>query len=224
MLTIYGADLSSPSNKVRFVANYSGLHYEYKKVSLKDGENRAPAFLKLHPAGKIPVIDDDGFVLFESNAICRYLADKNNSPIYPKELKQRAFVEQWTDFATNHVGTAMARVLYNRIFAPIRKVEVDERSLKDGLNFLSRFLPVVNNQLAKFKYFAGDKITLADFDLLAILDPCEVADVDLAPYQNIVNWRNELKQQDFYTKCYKEYGEALKQMAAKEASRTHSKI
>ena len=76
MLKIYGADLSPPSNKVRFVANELGLDYEYNSVNLVSGENQSEGHLKLHPGGKVPVIDDDGFVLFESNAIIRYLAAK----------------------------------------------------------------------------------------------------------------------------------------------------
>ena len=79
MLKIYGADLSGPANKVRFVANYLGLKYDYVVVKLREGEHQKPEFLKINPIGKIPAIEDDGFTLFESNAICRYLADKNNS-------------------------------------------------------------------------------------------------------------------------------------------------
>ena len=76
MLIIYGADLSTPANKVRFVANALGLEYEYHRISLRDKEGQTEEYKRVHPAGKIPAIDDDGFVLFESNAIIRYLADK----------------------------------------------------------------------------------------------------------------------------------------------------
>ena len=215
MLKIYGSDLSGPANKVRFTANALGLKYEYQFVNLRAGEHQKPEFLKLHPAGKVPVIDDDGFVLFESNAIIKYLAEKNNSPLYPKEFKQHAVVDQWMDFTSHHVGAALSKVLYNRIFAPMRGVPVDENSLKEGLAFLERFLPVVDNQLAKNKYLAGTKMTIADINLLATLDPSEVANIDLAKYKNIVKWRSDLKKQDFYTKCHKEYGEKLKQPAGK---------
>jgi glutathione S-transferase len=210
MLKIYGSDLSSPANKVRFVANYLGLKYDYIVVKLREGEHQKPEFLKVNPVGKIPAIDDDGFAIFESNAICRYLADKSNSPIYPKALKERAVVDEWLDFGSMHVGLAVSKIVYNRIFAPMRKVEVDERSIKEGLEFLSRFLPIVDNQLVKNKYIVGNHITLADFNILAGLDPVEAASIDIAPYKNIVQWRSELKKQSFYTQCHKEYGEALK--------------
>ncbi len=214
MLKIYGGDLSSPANKVRFVANSLGLPYEYIQVKIREGENRTPEFLKLHPAGKIPVIDDHGFVLFESNAIIKYLARKAKSPLYPSELEKRAVVDQWINFSSIHIGEAVGKVLYNRIFAPMLKVPVDERSIQDGLKFLDRFLPVVNYQLAQNAYLAGKDLSLADMTLLAALDPCEVAQIDISFYSNIVKWRRDLKQKDFYTKCYKAYGESLRQRAA----------
>jgi len=213
MLKIYGADLSSPANKVRFVANFLGQDHEYKRISLRDGEHRKPKFLAINPIGKIPVIDDNGFVLFESDAIIKYLASKQKSPIYPSELKARAIVDQWMDFVTIHIGGAMSKVLYNRVFAPVIKVEVDERSLKDGLSFLDRFLPVIENNLKKNKNLAGSEFSLADISLLANLDSAETAGIDLSKYPTIIKWRNELKQKDFYQKVHKEYGESLKQMA-----------
>lgn len=215
MLKIYGSDLSSPANKVRFVANALNLPYEYVRVNLRAGEHMKPEYKQVHPANKIPAIDDDGFVLFESNAIIRYLADKCASPLYPKDLKARAVVEQWIDFGSMHVGAAASKVVYNRIFAPIRGIPIDESSLKEGLSFLARFLPVVDEQLGRSKYLAGDQMTLADINLLALLDPAEIANIDLAPYKNITVWRNSLRTKEFYTKCHKEYGEALKQSAAK---------
>ena len=215
MLKIYGSDLSSPSNKVRFVANALGLQYEYRKVNLRNGENRNPEFLKLNPTGKIPVINEDGFVLFESNAIVKYLCEKNQSPLYPTPLQQKALVDQWIDFVSHHVGTAIARVMFNRVFAPILNVEVDHRSMKDGLNFLNRFLPVVDEQIAKEGFLANKKFSIADINLLAILDPAEAADIDLSPYKNLSRFRNELKQKEFYTKCFKEYGENLQQLQRK---------
>lgn len=214
MLTIYGSDLSSPANKVRFVANYLNLPYEYKLVDLRAGEHRKPEFLKINPVGKVPAIDDGGFLLFESGAIIKYLADKANSSLYPKGLKERAIQDQWIDFLVLHVGGAMQKITYNRIFAPRRNVPVDHASIKEGEEFLARFLPVVEEQLSKNKFIDGSQITLADMTLLAMLDPAEHAQVSFAAYPHIVSWRNNLKQQAFYTKCYKAYGESLQPVKA----------
>jgi glutathione S-transferase len=213
MLKVYGFSLSLPSNKVRYVANHMGLDYEFVPVNLLAGEHMSEEHMKLHPAGKVPAIDDDGFVLFESGSIIKYLAQKYDSSLYPVGLKEGADVDKWTDFVSIHVNNGMNRVFFNRILAPLVGVEVDERSMKDGLSFLDRFLPVVENQLSENVYLAGDELTLADFNLLSVLDPAEAAQVDLSPYPSITNWRSRLQKEDFYTKCHSSYTEALQSAA-----------
>jgi len=216
MLKIYGADLSCPANKVRFVANELGLEYEYIHINIKDGDNKTEDFLKLHPAGKVPVIDDDGFVLFESNTICKYLAKKQKSELYPQAIQARYIVDQWVDFISAHIGQAMNRVVFNRMFAPLIGVPVDENSLRDGLNFLNRFLPIMENQLNKQRFVCGEDLSLADICLLSTLDPVELSNMDLTSYSALIEWRDSLKQKEFYTKCYAQYGESYtKLMEAK---------
>ncbi len=210
MLTIYGSNLSSPANKVRFVANYLKLPYEYHQVDLRAAEQKQEWFLKINPVGKVPAINDGGFCLFESNAIIKYLCDKVDTSLYPKDIQQRAIVEQWCDFVTLHIGVNVAKVVFNRVFAKRRGLLVSEESIADGLNFITINTSVIEHQLSKHAYVAGDKITLADMALLASLDPCEVAEIDISVFPKVVAWRNKLKQESFYTACHKEYGEMLK--------------
>jgi glutathione S-transferase len=209
MICLYGANLSSPANKVRFALNLLGLEYEYKQVNLRAGEHKTEEYLKIHPAGKVPALTDGDFCLFESNAMIRYLADKCDSELYPKDLKKRATVEQWLDYCSIHLGMSMARVTFNRVFAPAFGMPVDESSLKTGIEFLARDLPVIDKQLGKTKYMAGNDMTLADISLLSCLDPAEVSDVDLTPYKNICAWRNELCKQEFYSKCHQSYKDVV---------------
>src|SRR5476649_1395240 len=203
MLTVYGFDFSSTANKVRFAANAMGLKYEYKRVNLFAGEQRSPEFLKLNPIGRVPAIDDNGFKVFESAVIIKYLADKNNSPLYPKDLQKRTIVDQWIDFSNLHVATALNRVTFNRAMYKLLNVEKDERSLNDGIKFLGQFLPLIEKQLKENKFLAGSEMTLADINLLAVLDPAELSEVDLSIYPSINAWRKNLKTQSFYTKCHK---------------------
>ncbi|MCA9409453.1 MAG: glutathione S-transferase family protein [Candidatus Omnitrophica bacterium] len=217
MLKIYGADLSTPAIKVRLAANYMNLDYEYVRVSIRDGENKKEDFLKLHPAGKIPVIDDEGFVLFESNAIVKYLATKHEADCYSKQLREQAIIDQWIDFISLHINMAMNRVVFNQLFAPLAKKVVDERSLQDGLNFLDKFLPIMEQQLQENEFVCGSTFSIADIVLLAALDPCEAARVDLKDYKSIVKWREILRKKDFYQRCHKEYGESLKKILNKTA-------
>lgn len=213
MLKIYGNCLSAFSNKVIYVADALKIQYEFKNLDFKAGDLKKEDYLAIHPAGKLPAIDDDGFILFESSAIIKYLADKKTSPLYPKDLKQRAIVEQWLDFGVIHIGGAIMKVTFNRIVAPAMGLPVDKQSEKDGVAFLGRFLPIVNAQLGKNEYLAGDGLSLADINLLAMLDPVEVGKIDIGQYENIVKWRNALKQQDFYTDHSKEIENSLKALS-----------
>ena len=215
MLTIYGSDLSGPAIKVRLTANLLGIEHKWHPVNLREGEHKQEWFLKLNPVGKIPAIDDNGFHLFESNAICRYLCDNNNSALYPKDVQKRATIDQWIDYASFHIGANFMPVVYNRVFAPIRGIPVNEKAITDGLEFLKQYFPLIEKQLTLHKYVVSQEISLADIVLFALLEPAEMAHIDLGVYPKIAAWRTELKKQPFYAKSYKEYGEMLKAPASK---------
>ncbi|PIN74204.1 hypothetical protein COV20_01155 [Candidatus Woesearchaeota archaeon CG10_big_fil_rev_8_21_14_0_10_45_16] len=197
MIKIHGNRMSGNSLKVEWVAKLVKAEYTFDEKDFKTDLKTAD-FLKLNPVGKIPVVEDGDFVLFESGAICKYLCDTQSSDLYPKDLKQRALVDQWIDFSTIHVGGAMSKVAFNKVFAPKMGVPVDEQSMADGIKFLARYLPVVEEQLGKGQFLMGDSLTLADITLLASLHYAEPAEVDLSPYQKITAWRNRLREMDFF--------------------------
>jgi len=205
-------DASFFSNKVKMTANALKLEYEFINMDFKAGDMSKPDYLAIHPAGKIPGMSDDGFTLFESNAIIKYMADKKGSDLYPKTLEQRAIIDQWVDFSTMHIANAVSKVLGNKIFAPMFGMPVDEQSMADGIKFFERFLPIVDVQLGKNKYLAGDCLSLADITLFSTLEPSEAAGLDLTLYNNVVTWRNALKQEKFYTDSFTSYEDTLKAM------------
>ncbi len=215
MLTIYGSDLSGPAIKVRLTASLLGLDYQWRVVNLRDKEQKQEWFLKINPVGKIPAIDDNGFRLFESNAICRYLCDKHNSALYPKDVQQRAVIDQWIEYIAAHISANFSPIVFNRIFAPRTGRPVNEAAIADGLKFLSGYFPLIEAQLNQHQYIVGNNISLADIVLFAVLEPAELSQYDLSVYPKIDAWRRALKQQPFYTKCYTEYGALLKAGAGK---------
>ena len=216
MIKLYGIPLSNNVNKVRYCLNYLKLAYELIPINPLEGQNQTPEFQNLSPTAKIPAIEIDDLKLFESNAIIRYLAKKQNSSIYPLDIKKAAIVDAWIDYPAIHVSNAMGRIIANRVFAPMMNKPVDENSLQFGLEMMDKYLPILNKQLSKNKFIAGSELSIADFNLLAVLDPCEMVQVSLTAYPDITRWRNNLKAQDFYQKCFKDYNEFVQNaMAAK---------
>jgi len=210
MLTLYGHKISIRSNKVEMVANALGLEFKFIQLDLMAGEHKKPEFLAINPLGKIPAIDDDGFHLFESNAIIKYLTRKQGSGLYPQDLVQQAIVDQWLDFAANHIDSKIVSIVFNRFIAAKTPQGVDERSVSEAYDFLNTYLPQLDTQLAKNAYLAGEAMTLADINLLAIIDPVEIAEIDISPYTHLNRWRTALRGQEFYLKVHQHFGEGLK--------------
>jgi glutathione S-transferase len=123
-------------------------------------------------------------------------------------------IDQWMDFCSLHVGQAMDRIVYNRIFAPVTGRPVDEKAVREGEALLQRFLPVVDAVLERQQYLAGEDLTLADTVLLSVLDPAEAASVDLGAYSRLGRWRTELSRQSFYQRCHHSYQEQLEKFRA----------
>lgn len=205
MIKLYGVGFSNNVNKVRYVLNQLGLTYDWEQTNPMQGETKTPAFQAITPTGKIPAIEIDGLKLFESNAIVRYLAVIKNSSLYPADPAKRAVIDAWMDYSSIHVQQALGRVMFNRLFAPMMGQKADEASLQTGLEFLSKYFPIIDAQLGKSAYLAGTELSLADFTLLAVLDPCELCQVSLAEFKNISAWRTKLISQAFYQKCYNDY-------------------
>jgi len=210
MLKIYGSNISSPACKIRICANAIGLAYDYIEVDLGKGEQKQPSYVNdIHPAGKVPAIDDNGFHLFESNAIIKYLCKTREADLYPEDLIQQTLVDQWCDFISLHIGTAYSRVVFNKLISPKYKLPIDNESVKTGYGFIETYLPVVETQLCKHPYIAGNAMTIADISLLATIDASELIDVDIHSHPKLDAWRENLKARDFYREVHEQYMEAL---------------
>jgi len=190
-------------------ANALHLPYEAVVVNLREGEQKRPEYLAINPFGKVPAIDDDGFYLFESNAIMKYLCRKQGSELYPSELQAQAFVDQWCDFVSSLLVPAYGRVTFNRVLAPLSGAKVSEESVADGLKFIANYLPVVDRRLEQSKFLAGPRETIADLALLAALDPSEVCGIELSGYPALYTWRQGLRTQEFYRSVHDYYGQGI---------------
>ena len=204
-MKIYGHFMSAPANQVRLVASALGTPHEYVHVDLQKGEQRTPEYLALNPYGKVPTLVDGDLRLAESCAISRYLASKAHSDLYPDDIRQRAVIDQWMDFATHHIRAAMGKVLFNRAFAPMMGLPVDERAIEDGLKTLDALLPAVESQLGRSRYIAQGRMTLADLAMIAAMEPFEMISISLDRFPNIQKWRAGIMAEPFYKNVHERY-------------------
>ena len=209
MLKIYWSPLSTPANKVRMCANLLGIEYESVTVDLRGGEQKKPEYLEISPFGKVPAIDDDGYRLFESNAIVKYLCRREDSPLYPTALQAQGRVDAWCDFAASMLTPAMGRIFFNKILAPMLGMESNQESLNDGLRFVGNYLPVLEKQLASQANLASDALTIADLAVLNGFDLSEICEVDISAAPRLCEWRAELRSQDFYQSVHTHFGAGI---------------
>ena len=205
-MKIYGHFFSAPANQVRLTASALGVDHEYRHVDLGQGEQKTPAYLAVNPFGRVPALEDDGLTIGESGAISRYLACKNGDcSMYPNDAKKRAEIDQWMDVAAHHVRTNMAKVLFNKMFAPMFDLPVDEKSMADGQEALDANMPPIDAALSKTDFIAGDTLSIADTAMLAAMEPFETIGYDISSYTNIKRWRDNAMAQDWYKNVHPHY-------------------
>ncbi len=212
MIKLYGFKPSFPVNRVRLCLNAMGVEYEHIPVNPLAGETQTEEYLKMSPSGKVPALDDDGFTVFESNTIMKYLCRKYKSDFYPDDIATQVKVDEWLDFTAMHLGDGIVKVLFNKIVADMIDAPVNEQSLAEGYKFIERFLGVIDQQLGSSTYLAGDSLSIADFCLLATIDPAEVIEVDMNNYPNVKAWRDKLMQEPFYKKMHNTYAETFESL------------
>jgi glutathione S-transferase len=161
MLTIWGRLNSINVQKVIWAADEAGIAYERIDAGAAFGINTTPEYRAMNPNGLVPVMRDGGFVLWESNAISRYLASKYAPGVlYPADAEQRAICDQWMDWMATELNPAFGPAFMQLIRTPQDKrdpaiVEAGRIKTEDKLN-------VLEARLAQSPYLTGDTFTIAD--------------------------------------------------------------
>jgi len=164
MLKIWGRLSSINVQKVVWCANELGLAHERVNAGRSFGIVDTPEYRRLNPNGMVPVIEDDGFVLWESNAIVRYLCAKHGSaPLLPPSLTERADADRWMDWQCTELSPAMrdAFIQWVRTPAAERDAAAAERSARATLPLML----ILDAQLAGRKHVCGAEFMLADIPL-----------------------------------------------------------
>ena len=192
-MKLYNANLSPNAMRVRAVANELGIALEVIDVDLRSGGNRTKEFLALNPNGKVPVLVDGDFVLWESRAINAYLATtKPERGLYPADPRKRAIVDQWSYWQAVHFGPAVQRVVFERLLkSRFGRGEPDENAIEGQLKEIAQFLPVLDANLAGKDWVAG-ALSLADFAVGSTLVYGKAAGISLAEAPNVAAWMERL--------------------------------
>lgn len=201
MYTLFGFSTQN-TMKTLFVLEELGVKYDLKFVNLAKGEQRAPEYLKLNPVGKTPTLKHGDFSLFESGAICRYVANVENSPLYPADKMKRAKVDQWMDFFSCHLGRWLSALYFEKLIKPHMGLgNADESKVAEAEKFAQMHLPLVDQWLGENTYFLGDELTIADLFAFAYIDQTKDFNYDLSKYKNILSWQEALNNRDSIQKA-----------------------
>jgi len=162
VLTLWGHANSSNVMKVLWLLDELALSYQRVDVGGRFGGNDTAEYRAKQPLGLVPVLEDDGFTLFESNAILRYLCNAHApaSPLYPQQPQSRGLVDAWLDFQQ----TALTRpqsVVFHGLVRQSPEAR-DNTAVTAALTDAGRIWAILDGRLAAHPYVTGDALTLAD--------------------------------------------------------------
>ncbi|HET7371506.1 MAG TPA: glutathione S-transferase family protein [Gammaproteobacteria bacterium] len=194
-LKIHAFPLSPRAFKVLWTAHYLELDYELVLVDFAKGTHKTPEFLALNPNGRMPVLEDGDFVLWESNAIVNYLAlKKPESGLLPTDTRSRLSVEKWQFWDSSHWDAACAPLLFERMIKPFFGLgAASESEIERGNRLFECAARVLDAELSRHRYVAGDRLTAADFSIGAAFCAAGAGQYPLEPYHAIRRWFDELQ-------------------------------
>ena len=180
---------SQNSMKTLYVLQEVAPDFEFSFVNLAKREQLTEAFRSKTPVGKAPVLEHAGRFLFESGAICRYVAANEGSALYPAEPWQRAQVEQWLDFFTCHLGSNLSTLFFQLLVKPrLGLGDPDQARCEEARVFARQQFGIVDRHLAQHGHLANDRLSIADLAALAYVEQVRMVDFSLDEYPAVRAW------------------------------------
>src|SRR5262245_36871355 len=198
-MKLYMHPVSMTSRPVRLFIAENNIPMEEQVVDLFTGEHYQAPFLAINPNHMVPVLEDGDFRLTESSAILKYLADKIDSPAYPKDLKKRAKVNEVMDWINSNFYREWAYgFIYPQVF-PHHKRKTDEihaATIEWGKERAQGWLTLLDQHWIgpNKQYLTGDQITIADYFGAGLVTLGEVIRCDFGKYPNVQRWLNNVKK------------------------------
>jgi glutathione S-transferase len=195
MLKIWGRMSSINVQKVVWCAAELQCDFERIDAGGAFGVVDTAAFRRLNPNGKVPVIDDDGFVLWESNAIVRYLCARHPAAgLYPASLTARADCDRWMDWQATEFAPAMRDAFMQMVrTAP----QARQMALVDAsVEHTEPMMAILDDALAERLYIGGDLFTMADIPLACTVHRWHGMPIARVPRPNVVKWLERVGNRD----------------------------
>jgi len=197
-MKFYYHPASTASRPVLLFAAESGIALDLQLVDIFKGEHHQAAYTAINPNALVPMLEDGDFRLTESSAILKYLADKVDSPLYPKGLQQRARVNERMDWFNTQLSRDYCFGLVFAQLLPHHKRRSDEAqagTVQWGQERSKVWLQVLNDQILGpgHNYVCGDAITIADHFGAGLLTLGEVIGCDFAAYPYVQGWLARIK-------------------------------
>jgi glutathione S-transferase len=207
MMKLYYHPASTVSRPVVMFIEDNAIAAELQVVDLFTGEHMAAPYTAVNPNQLVPVLQDGDFRLTESSAILKYLADRIDSPAYPKGLQERARVNEMMDWINTQLCRDLAYgCVYTQIFpGHKRPTEESQRvTVAWGQERAKRWMSVLDKELlgAGKPYLCGAQITIADYYGASFVHLAEVVGSDLSDYPNVKSWLGRMKQRSSWDKVY----------------------
>jgi glutathione S-transferase len=197
VLKLYGSPNSTCTKRVAVILHEKKVPFEFFPIDFGKKEHKDPEYLKKQPFGQVPYLDDDGFIIYESRAIARYIATKFASQgtpeLIPTDLKKQALFEQAASVETSNFDSYASPAVYENVFKKYLGLTPDPERFNTLITTLSAKLDVYDQILAKQKYVAGDNITLADFFHIPYGELLAVAGSDVIQQKpNVAKWFKDI--------------------------------
>ena len=195
-MKLYVTPPSPRAFKVIALKNHLGLECELHLVDLARGDQLAPGYLAMNPNHKIPLLEDNGFILWESNAILLYLAaQRPDSGLWPADSRGQADVLRWLSWESAHWDAeSCGMVGYEKVSRGVLGLgPVQPEFIARGEDNFTRFAAVLNAMLGGRRWLTGDALTIADFSIGAWVPAARLLQLPLAQYTEIGRWYQGLE-------------------------------
>src|ERR1700756_5527649 len=165
MIKIWGRNNSINVQKVMWAVGELKLAHQRIDVGGAFGKNKEPAYLAMNPNGLVPTLEEEnGFLLWESNTVVRYLAAKHKATVLePADLRTRALAGKWMDWQLSVYGPAITPVFWGLIRTPPEKR--DHKAIEEGKSRTTAAVQILDAHFAKHAYAAGDAFSMGDIPI-----------------------------------------------------------